>query len=112
MPGFTILKELKETPAKLKGEYTRVYLPKGTVCEGDSEPRKNVIENENENDYGGKYYRVSCEIEGNKYDNIDLYETEKGWGWQQTAGRRKNNRTAKKQRKNRRSSRHRARRLR
>jgi hypothetical protein len=48
-----------------------------------------------------------------KYENIDLYESDKGFGWQKTVGgRRKNNRTAKKQRKNRRSSRHRARRLR
>jgi len=107
MSRFTILKELRETPARL---YKRVDLPEGTVCEGDGKPHKNV--NVNGYDYGGEYYKVSCEIEGNKYDNIDLYKTEKGWGWQQTGGRRKNNRTAKKQRKNRRSSRHRARRLR
>jgi len=119
MSGFTILKELGETPATLNGKYTRVYVPKGTLCQGDGKPRTNTTAENDENgfnpvtSYGGKYYRVSCNIGDAKYENIDLYESEKGFGWQKTVGgRRKNNRTAKKQRKNRSSSRHRARRLR
>jgi hypothetical protein len=72
MTEYAIIKEITEVPASYNnGQYTRITLPVGTVCEKTGTSSV----------FGKPTIVVSCIIGSNHYSNIQLFKENEGEYW-------------------------------